>query len=84
MLAQVLHIPGFKTEAMQEHRKAYLRAKSHETKNRKARSDTVQLAAAVAIGKRTANAEDSETKVAIRNWVAAYLYNPGRMGHAAG
>ncbi|KAL7277927.1 hypothetical protein ACG7TL_007875 [Trametes sanguinea] len=70
LLAQMLHIPGFKTEAMQEHRKAYMRAKKHDTKQRKARSDTVQLAAAVAIGKRTVKSEESETKIAIRAWVS--------------
>ncbi|OSC96198.1 hypothetical protein PYCCODRAFT_1472816, partial [Trametes coccinea BRFM310] len=70
LLAQMLHIPGFKTEAMQEHRKAYMRAKNHDTKQRKARSDTVQLAAAITIGKRTAKSEESESKVTIRAWVA--------------
>ncbi|KAJ3011836.1 hypothetical protein NUW54_g2051 [Trametes sanguinea] len=44
--------------------------KKHDTKQRKARSDTVQLAAAVAIGKRTVKSEESETKIAIRAWVS--------------
>ncbi|KAI9069960.1 hypothetical protein FKP32DRAFT_1558701 [Trametes sanguinea] len=47
-----------------------MRAKTRETKERKARADTVQLAAAIAIGKRTSKSEETETKTTIRAWVS--------------
>ncbi|KAI0348763.1 hypothetical protein OH77DRAFT_1440817, partial [Trametes cingulata] len=71
LLAQMLHIPGFEGEEMNDFRKAYLRAKAREARNAKSRKQTVREFTAVTQGLLTSHANQSPSKEVLREWIAA-------------